>query len=110
LIWSVFRSPRRLIDPDQRTSEDLSAVCFFNNGSEIRLGAVDNGAALESVIAEIKENFHANVSVYLISQHSFDRAVKLYDTLPKITHLVGGVEIKEEEIKNSRRKSRLLRI
>jgi len=79
---------------------ELSAICFFNNGTDIRIGVVNyNNEVLDTLIEQIKEEYHADVSIYLISQHSFDRALKLYDTLPQITHLVGGVEIKEEDIK-----------
>ncbi len=79
-------------------------ICFFNNGAEIRIGAVQyDKAALEPIIDDIAERYHANVSAYIISQYSFDKAVKLYDTLPKITRLVGGVEITEDEIKRFER-------
>jgi len=74
-------------------------ICFFNNGTEIRLGLVAQDDALQTMINDIAERYHAHVSPYLISEHSWERALKLYDTLPKITHLVGGVEIKEESIK-----------
>ena len=83
----------------QELAQKMRLICFFNNGAEIRIGAVDyNSSALKPVFDDIANRYHANVLPYLISQQSFDKAVKLYDTLPKITHLVGGVEITREQI------------
>ncbi|MFA6526228.1 MAG: GspE/PulE family protein [Candidatus Buchananbacteria bacterium] len=80
-------------------AKENKTICFFNSGTEIRLGAVASTEAIQALAAEITEKYHANVSIYLISEHSFKKAMKLYDTLPKIIHLVGGVEIKEADIK-----------
>lgn len=83
----------------QEQAEQFQIICFFNNGAEIRIGAVEyNAAQLQPIIDDAAERFHAHVSVYIISKYSFEKAIKLYDTLPKIIHLVGGVEITEEAI------------
>lgn len=78
---------------------NLQAVCFFNNGTEIRIGVIELTEEIKQITEQIKEEYHANISIYLISENSFNKAFKLYATLPKISHLVGGVEIKEEDLK-----------
>lgn len=83
----------------EEQAKELQAICFFYSGTEIRIGAIESSEAIDKIIESIKEEYHANVSIYLISKNSFNKALKLYATLPKITHLVGGVEIKEEDIK-----------
>ncbi len=83
----------------ENKAHELKAICFFNNGTEIRLGIVSLTDNLDPVIKDIEERYHAHVITYLISEHSLERAWKLYETLPKISHAVGGVEIKEADIK-----------
>ncbi|MFA6594261.1 MAG: GspE/PulE family protein [Candidatus Buchananbacteria bacterium] len=91
-------SPDALSSIDEAAAKAAQAVCFFNNGSELRVGCVNYNDEIKKLIADLQEKFHAHVLPYLISRHSFDRSVKLYDSLPKITRLIGGVEIKKEDI------------
>ena len=87
-----------VIPEDQ--ARELKVICFFNNGAEIRLASVGyDREKLDPLTKDIADRYHANVAIYLISQNSFDRSVKLYATLPKISHVVGGVEVKEADIK-----------
>ena len=77
-----------------------SAVVFLNTGEEIRLGVLDAQLpSLEELRFQISERTHANVSIYLISQHSFDTVIKLYDALPTLRKIEKGVNIKEEDLK-----------
>ena len=92
-------SPEALTILTIEEANQLKSICFFNSGTEIRLGTVDYNDSVKKKVEEIKEKYHAHVGVYLISENSFAKALKIYDTIPKITHLVGGVEIKEEDIK-----------
>lgn len=93
------------ISPDTLTTlppercQELQVICFLNNGREIRLGAVAYTEAVKNLEPELAEKFHANVSTYLISPHSLEAALKLYDSLPKVRKFVAGVEITEAELK-----------
>ncbi|MFA6227679.1 MAG: GspE/PulE family protein [Patescibacteria group bacterium] len=91
-------SPDALSSIAEAAAKAAQAICFFNNGSELRVGCVNYNDEVKKIVADLQEKFHANVLPYLISQHSFERSAKLYDSLPKITRLVGGVEIKKEDI------------
>ena len=82
---------------NEATARDLQVVCFLNTGKEIRLGTVDYTDRVQALEQELTNKYHSNVSTYLISIHSFESAVKLYETLPKIRKFIAGVEITEEE-------------
>ena len=87
-----------LIAQDQ--AESFSTVCFFYNGSEIRLGSTNpQNPQLKALVKEMADTYHSNVEVYYISQPSYDLAYKLYDKIPKIKKFSGGVEIKEEDLR-----------
>ncbi|OQA36679.1 MAG: Type II secretion system protein E [Parcubacteria group bacterium ADurb.Bin326] len=91
-------SPDALLTITQDDSERLKCLCFFNNGAEIRIGTTEYTNEVQVLADDIHERHHANVSIYLISENSFARAKKLYDTLPKISRLPGGVKINKEDI------------
>lgn len=91
-------SPDALLIITQEDSERLKCLCFFNNGSEIRIGTTEYTNDVQVLADNIHEKYHANVSVYLISENSFERAKKLYDALPKISRLTTGVKISKEDI------------
>ncbi len=91
-------SPDALLTITQEDSERLKCLCFFNNGAEIRVGTTEYTNDVQVLADNIHERYHANVSIYLISENSFERAKKLYDALPKISRLPAGVKINKEDI------------
>lgn len=92
-------SPDTIATIDEPTARDLRVICFLNTGSEVRLGTVDYSDRVQALEQELTNRYHSNVSTYLISLHSFESAIKLYETLPKIRKFIAGVEITEEELK-----------
>jgi type IV pilus assembly protein PilB len=81
-------------------AEKLRTVCFVNTGAEIRLGAIDPSLdGIEDVRFQLSERTHANVGVYMISEHSYESALHVYDILPSIREVTKGVTITEEDIK-----------
>lgn len=88
----------QLVPREQAKRERV--VCFFFNGHEARIGAVNPAApVVEEIRFQVGERSHGNVEVYMISEHSFSQAMKIYDALPEIKEIVRGVEITEEDIK-----------
>ena len=64
---------------------ELKVLCFISAGEEVRIGAVNPGLpAIKEVLYQVEERTGAKGAVYLISAHSFETAVKLYDALPTI--------------------------
>jgi len=81
-------------------AEKLKTVCFVNTGAEIRLGAIDPSLPeIEEMRFQLAERTHANAVVYMISEHSFETGLHVYDILPSVRKVVKGVSISEDDIK-----------
>jgi len=78
---------------------ELKVICFFYNGTELRLGAIDpaNQKVLD-LQHELEERNHANSVIYLISEHSWQEGMKFYETLPVIKTRSRDVMISEADI------------
>jgi type IV pilus assembly protein PilB len=88
-----------LISRDE--AENLGAICFYKTDTEIRIGTTNpqNQEVME-LMEQTKQKFpRANITLYVISTFSFSKALKLYDTLPKIREVVKGVQVTDEDIK-----------
>lgn len=84
----------------RQQAEDSKIVTFLFNGEEVRSGAVDpSDPALEEIKYQVEERAHAKMKIYLISEHSYETAMKVYDALPEIMEVKGGVEITAEDLK-----------
>ena len=100
-------SPEALVIIQEEEAVRLQTICFFLGASDIRLGSLQpNDPAVQALAARFEKDYHASVTVYLISQRSFDFAIKLYQAVPKVRKFVSGVEITEEEIKRFEREVR----
>lgn len=83
----------------EEQAKSLQAVAFLFTGPELRLGAVDpTNKAITELAYELGERHKTHVGVYTISIRSLEQAIKLYAALPKITHVVKGVQITEAEL------------
>lgn len=77
----------------------LGAVCFFAMQDEIRIGALDpKNEDVQQLLFEVQERTHANGSLYVISQKSLDRVLRLYDTLPVVKPITKDIEIKASDL------------
>jgi len=84
---------------DKTVAEKVQAVAFFKNDASIRLGAVDLAAEGLDDLKEFLASEHStSVEVYLISEHSFQSAYKLYATLPVFRKAETGVTITEDDL------------
>jgi len=81
-------------------AEKLRAVCFVNTGAEIRIAAIDPALPeIEEVRYQLAERTHANAVLYMVSEHSFNSAMHIYDTLPLVREISKGVTLSESDIK-----------
>ena len=88
-------SPEALSLIPREVSESLKLVCFFYDGKEVRFATLDpENEEVRSTIRILSEKLYCHSGVYLVSEHSFDYAIELYNNLPKIRKFVNGVEIK----------------
>lgn len=98
-LFSFPISPEALSLIPEEQSKALEVVCFFYDGSNLRLGAVDpEQEEVKVLLDQLNKKYYTNGKIYLISEHSFKHAFKLYATLPKIK-IMQGVEITEEDLK-----------
>lgn len=75
-------------------AEQLGVVCFLKTMGQIRLGAVHpEHPDIAPLMAELGRKYHAQTELYVISEHSFQTAMKLYDRLPKVRKITSDVEI-----------------
>ena len=92
-------SPEALTLLLPQEAEKLSAVCFFYDGTNLRLATTkpDSEEVKETLKRLAAENFAKGV-LYLISDDSLKHALELYAKLPKPYEIVRGVKIDEEEL------------
>lgn len=89
----------------RQQAEDSKIVSFLFNGAEVRGGAIDpSDPALEEIKYQVEERAHAKMKIYLISEHSYETAMKVYDALPEIKEIKGGVEITAEDLEKMQSK------
>lgn len=82
-------------------AKKLKTICFFLSTKDLRLASVNpDDAEVKKLAEEIKEDKNITPKLYKISEHSFTKAFKIYDTLPKIKKAKPGLEIKEKDLKN----------
>lgn len=81
-------------------AKKYSLICFYRTEKEIKVGSPQPlSEEQQQFIEQLKENFDVAVIVYLISAHSFNRALAMYANLPKITPTIKGVNITEDDLK-----------
>ncbi len=84
-------------------AQRLGAVCFLKTPSEIRIGATDpTQSELPALLEGLGRKYRANAEVYVISRHSFETALKLYDRLPKVRQVTSDLSIAAEDVERFR--------
>lgn len=87
-------SPEALILIDEETANQIKLICFFYDGMNMRFAATNPADERHrKIISNLEHKYHANATVYLVSAYSMDKALNLYNILPKIRKYVSGVEI-----------------
>ena len=82
----------------EKDAKAKKAVCFYYSIEEIRLGCVESNEEIEELAYQLAERHHAQVGLYIISEHSLGRVLKLYDTLPKIKPIKKEINITDKEL------------
>lgn len=84
---------------DREIAERLGIVCFYFTTEEVRLGALDPTIEeAQELLSELEEKKHAHGDLYVISEHSLERILKLYDTLPVVVPISKDIEITAEDL------------
>jgi type II secretory ATPase GspE/PulE/Tfp pilus assembly ATPase PilB-like protein len=92
-------SPEALSLLPEDEAKELQTVIFLFNGPEMRLGTRDpENPKVKELVFELEERHKTHAVLYLISEESFNQALKLYAALPKIKTIIKGVQITEAEL------------
>lgn len=84
---------------DREVAKSLGVVCFYYDQEQFRLGALEpNLEGVQDLIHQIAERNHAEGELYVISQKSFARILKLYDNLPVVKAVSKDIEIHPEDL------------
>ncbi len=80
-------------------AERLKTVCFFYSQDAFRIGSVDpvNEEVLE-LLHQLEERNQAEGALYVISETSFDRVMKLYNNLPEVKPITKDISISAEDL------------
>lgn len=77
---------------------EQKVLCFFNIPGEIRIGCIEYGDQIQELAYQLGESHHANTQIYLISENSFAKAIKLYANLPIVKPISKDINITDEEL------------
>ena len=91
-------SPEALVLIAEEEAREIKTVCFFYDGTNIRVGCTEYTAQVEEEISRLKEIYFSNVKPYLISNSSFNYALEFYKSIPKTKKYESGVEISEANL------------
>jgi type IV pilus assembly protein PilB len=92
-------SPEALSLIEEEDARKLSAICFYYDGKNIRLGSTnyDNPEVL-AILEKLKKKYYCQGKLYLISEYSLNYALKLYKSIPKPRKFVKGISLTEEDL------------
>ncbi|MBI5728555.1 MAG: type II/IV secretion system protein, partial [Candidatus Magasanikbacteria bacterium] len=83
----------------QAAAAENKVICFYSTQEEARLGALDPRTdAAQAMLAQITEQTGAHAALYTISQRSYDRVMRLYDTLPVVKAITKDISIRAEDL------------
>ncbi|MFC1663130.1 GspE/PulE family protein [Patescibacteria group bacterium] len=84
---------------EHKDAQTSKSICFLRSGREIRIGTTQpQHPQLPKVIEKIQNKYTANVELYLISDHSFEQAIKLYDRIPKYKPIISGITLTSADV------------
>ena len=82
----------------EETARAQGVVCFYYSIDELRVACLEPNAEIEELVYQLSERNHAQVMLYLISEHSFEKALNLYSTLPIVKPIKKEIEISDEDL------------
>ncbi|MFH0956091.1 MAG: GspE/PulE family protein [Candidatus Falkowbacteria bacterium] len=92
-------SPEALILIDEEEVKALKTLCFYYDGTNIRLASLNpQDQVVEALAKSLSEKYFSQVSIYLVTENSFRYGLEMYKTIPKVREVIRGVKITEEEL------------
>ena len=92
-------SPEALVLIDEAEAKALSAICFYYDGKNIRLASLEpQDEKVAALAKKLSEKYFAEANLYLVTENSFNYALEMYKTIPKVREVIRGVKVTEEEL------------
>ncbi len=91
-------SPESIRTLDEATSQKHKVICYLNDGATIKIATTDYNQNIKNLAKELSDKLHAQVSISLMSENSFQSAYKLYQILPKLREFKSGLDIKQADL------------
>ncbi|MBI5221862.1 MAG: type II/IV secretion system protein [Candidatus Magasanikbacteria bacterium] len=82
----------------KEVAQERGVVCFYATPEELRVGIVEPSEELGQFIFDLGERHHAQPTIYLISENSFEHILKLYDNLPIVKEITKDINITDEDL------------
>jgi type IV pilus assembly protein PilB len=84
----------------RKTAEDEKVICFYKTDSEVKLASTEPGnPKLQPILKQVaKETFTGKGQLFLISEHSYQTVLKLYDKFPPPREFTTGIKLTEEDL------------
>ncbi len=87
-----------LMVPEEKARQ-TKAICFLKTLRELYLGVTDPfSPGVKELVASLTVSHHLTPTLYLISEHSLECALKLYSQIPQIKAHITGLAIAEEDL------------
>lgn len=92
-------SPEVLSLISKEQAQELRTIIFLKTSDQLRIGTTNpNNPEVLQLLSTLEEKEGVHGEIYLISDYSFEKALKLYDYLPKHRKFTGGLEISENDL------------
>jgi len=92
-------SPEALVLVKDEAARRLSVVCFYYDGKNLRLGALNpQDQAVLTLADELAKKYFTENQIYLISENSLNYALNIYKTIPKPREIIKGVKITKADL------------
>ena len=98
-LFSFPISPEALVLVKEEEARRLSVVCFYYDGKNLRLGALNpQDQAVLTLADELAKKYFTENQIYLISENSLNYALNIYKTIPKPREIIKGVKITKADL------------
>jgi type II secretory ATPase GspE/PulE/Tfp pilus assembly ATPase PilB-like protein len=92
-------SPEALVLISEEDAKSLSILCFYYDGKNIRLASLEpQDEKVQDLAKRLSEKYFSEISVYLVTENSFNYGLDMYKTIPKVRETVRGINVTEEEL------------
>ncbi len=82
----------------EATAGELRAACFVYDGKNILMATTEPTDKVLALKDELAKKYFSGARLYLVSDHSFDYLLNCYRNLPKVSKVIKGVVIGEEDL------------